>query len=131
MPPIFEPAKLLRPCTRLKTETFKCSTGNPTITSEPSGASNERYWLILWGADMVSRIKSCLGADLRAAWSVVKTAASAQSLWASASFSGEVVKTVTVAPIAFAILIARCPNPPIQRIQTFFPGPICRCLSGE
>ena len=45
----------------------------------------------------------------------------APSFFASACLEGEVLNTVTSAPIAFASFTAMCPNPPRPTMPTFLP----------
>ena len=59
------------------------------------------------------------------------TTSCAPSRFASAVLPGEVVKSTTSAPKAFANLTAMCPSPPRPTTPTFCPLLTFQCRSGE
>ena len=62
---------------------------------------------------------------------VLSTKALAPSFVASRSLPGDLLKTVTCAPIARAIFTAMWPRPPIPTTPTRLPLPILYRLRGE
>ena len=58
MPPIIEPAQLLRPPMRANAGTSSGSDGAPTLTRVPSRLSSERYFAIGRVAETVLMIRS-------------------------------------------------------------------------
>ena len=77
---------------------------------------------------MKSKLPACFAI---ASASLDTTTSCAPRRIASCVFPGDVVKTATVAPKAFANLTAMCPSPPRPTTPTFCPSRTFQCRSGE
>ena len=107
MPPINEPVRRLRPPISAPADTWLSSGGTPNSTIVPSILSDCKYGVKSWLAETELIIKSnFLAKALKLSASFERTKCLAPSFFASASLFGEVLNTVTSAPMAFAIFTA-------------------------
>ena len=132
IPPINEPTRLRRRRTRGITLIASGSAGMPTKVNAPSRFNSFRYAFKSCFPDAVSRMKSKLfSCRFIASSSRDSTTSCAPNRFASPALPGEVVKSTTSAPKAFANFTAICPSPPSPTTPTFWPLPTFQCRIGE